>query len=94
MPYVHMSEADYRRRSALFSALKDDGAGFAVGEVTDSLTDAVLREGDAVEAIYMRGHGDEHVQMAIGKTKQGDRYLVMDVFGPFAVRLEQEEGER
>ncbi|MFN9111549.1 MAG: hypothetical protein ACK5XN_15910 [Bacteroidota bacterium] len=84
-----MSEADYRRRSALFSALKDDGAGFAVGEVTDSLIDAVLREGDTVEAVYMRGHGDEHISMAIGMTSRGDRYMVMDVFGPFAVRLEE-----
>lgn len=88
MIHQHMSEADFKRRSLLFSAGKDAGEGFAVGAEGDTLIGAILAEGDTVESVYMRGHGDEHVRMAVALTSvYGLRYMVMDVGGPFAVWL-------
>lgn len=88
MSYVHMSESEFERRSALFSAGKDAGEGFPVGAEGDTLIGAILAEGDTVESAYMRGHGDEHVRMAVALTSTyGLRYMVMDAGGPFAVWL-------
>lgn len=87
----HMSEADYKRRSLVFGAGKDAGEGFAVGADGDTLTAAIQAEGDQVESIYMRGYGHDAILMAVATTSRGDRYVVMDAGGPFAVRLEEGE---
>lgn len=86
--YQHMSESDFKRRSALFNAGNDAGEGFPVGAEGDTLIGAILAEGDTVESIYKRGYGQDTIYMAVALTSvYGLRYMVMDAGGPFAVWL-------
>lgn len=74
-----ITTAEYNNLMATWRKANDNGEGFAVGGDNDTLTDAILREGDTVDAVGQ--------SLAIGKRVDGTRYIVCNSNGPWAVAL-------